>query len=136
MKKTTVFILILLTVIIVVTVGWVVPDFRATLSDAFGGVWFVGTQALGGLLAGIAATPIWQNYGNFISAGIMVPVVAIIALKAHGIWNAITGAAMKKRINEFVPQGAPMTSAPVVTQQPVGSSTPVVQPVIEEKPKT
>ncbi len=132
MKKSTIIIFILLAIIVVVAVGWIIPDFRATFSDVLGGVWFVATQAVGGFLAGIATTPIWQNYGNFISAGIMIPMVLFIAWKGHAFYNAITGAAMKKRINEFVPQGAPPVSTPIPVA-PQQTPTPV-QPIAQTEP--
>lgn len=125
----------LFAIVICIFIGYLIlsklnPEMGWGIDNVLGGT-------IGSIKTGIEATPLWQQYDVWFSAGFFTIVTAIIMWKGHNAYNRVRGTFVKSAQREtgyqIVPTAQPMTIQQAPVAQPQVTPTPVVAPEIEKK---
>ena len=130
-------------IIIVALLIWVIFDLALQHIDLLivnTTVNVLGPAAVGGIIGvvtSIKASPIWMNYGHWISFAIGGAIIGVLFYFGHSLFNKIRGVAVRSAMSEMSYQSKPVITTPaqVITQTPVKVTAPLEptpEPAVEE----
>jgi len=123
-------------IIVVAVLVWVIFDLALQNVDLLivnSTVNVLGPAAVGGIIGvvtSIKASPLWINYGHWISFAIGGAIIGILFYFGHGLFNKIRGVAVRSAMSEAAYQSAPVVATPaqVIAQTPVKIAAPAPAP--------